>query len=241
MRVPAVRGVIRRRILVNFRIDPEVMQRQLPAPFRPKLQQGSAIAGICLIRLERIRPRLLPAALGISSENAAHRVAVLWEDDEARTREGVFIPRRDTSSALNLIAGGRLLPGEHHRAAFAVQDADGAIDLRMQAADGQVAVRVRGHPAAALPATSCFGSLAEASAFFEGGALGYSATRDLGRFDGLVLRTERWTVEPLDVDEVYSSYFSDPARFPAGSVAFDCALLMRDINHEWLGTDDLYA
>jgi hypothetical protein len=54
MKLPVVQGVIRRRLLVNFRVDPEVMARHLPPPFRPKLHHGFAIAGICLIRLERV-------------------------------------------------------------------------------------------------------------------------------------------------------------------------------------------
>ena len=81
MQLPKVHGIIKRRLLVNFRVDPAVMQRQLPAPFRPKLHQGKAIAGICLIRLEGIRPRRFPRLLGLSSENAAHRIAVLWENE----------------------------------------------------------------------------------------------------------------------------------------------------------------
>jgi hypothetical protein len=40
-------------------------------------------------------------------------------------------------------------------------------------------------------------------------------------------------MEPLAVDAVASSYFEDEARFPRGSVVFDCALLMRDIPHHW--------
>jgi hypothetical protein len=81
MRVPVIQGVIRRRILVNFRVDPDVMKAQLPSRFTPKLQRNHAIAGVCLIRLEAIRPRLLPGFAGIPSENAAHRIAVLWETD----------------------------------------------------------------------------------------------------------------------------------------------------------------
>jgi hypothetical protein len=49
---------------------------------------GMGIAGICLIRLKQIRPRSLPALLGLSSENAAHRIAVEWEEHGAY-REGV--------------------------------------------------------------------------------------------------------------------------------------------------------
>jgi len=39
----------------------------------------------------------------------------------------------------------------------------------------------------------------------------------------------------LQVHDVFSSYFSDETKFPAGSVEFDCALIMRDIEHEWHG------
>ncbi len=35
MRIPAIRGVIDRRILVNYRVDPSVLAGLLPEPFRP--------------------------------------------------------------------------------------------------------------------------------------------------------------------------------------------------------------
>jgi hypothetical protein len=238
MRLPTIEGVIRRRILVNFRVDPQVMRNLLPSRFTPKLQAGQAIAGICLIRLEQIRPKLLPQFLGISSENAAHRVAVLWEE-EGQPKEGVFIPRRDTNSLINHFLGGRVFPGEHHQAEFKVEEDGSRIALSMKSEDGEVAVEVSGHMAEALPQASVFGSLPEASAFFESGSLGYSVTSDLHRLDGLELHTDAWRVEPLEVEAVYSSYFADEKLFPRGSVAFDHALLMRNIAHEWHSASDL--
>src|SRR5262249_13956932 len=124
MRLPVIQGTIRRRILANLRVDPEVMQREIPARFRPKLQNGWAVAGICLIRLERIRPLKLPELVGLNSENAAHRVAVAWTE-EAQEREGVFISRRDTRPQSNHLLGGRIFPGEHHQAQFKVSEAEG--------------------------------------------------------------------------------------------------------------------
>src|SRR5438105_2598391 len=97
MKIPVIRGTIDRRILVNYRVDPEVLARILPKPFQPKLANGVGMAGVCLIRLKHIRPRFLPPFLGFSSENAAHRIAVQWQQG-GEPREGVFIPRRDTSS-----------------------------------------------------------------------------------------------------------------------------------------------
>src|SRR5688572_7966261 len=109
MKIPVIRGLIDRRILVNYRVAPEALKKLVPEPFRPKLINGVGIAGICLIRLKEIRPSLLPAVFGVASENAAHRIAVEW-DEKGMVREGVYIPRRDTSSRFNVLFGGRVFP-----------------------------------------------------------------------------------------------------------------------------------
>jgi len=240
MKLPVIQGIIRRRILANFRIDPEIMQREMPSRFRPKLQNGVAIAGICLIRLEHIRPRSMPAMIGVNSENAAHRVAVVWEEGSI-VREGVFISRRDTSSQINQFLGGRIFPGEHHLASFMVTESDSEISLAMKSADATVRVEISGRIAQSLPRASVFSSLVEASSFFEGGAVGYSVTSEAGRLDGLKLETKEWRVEPLDIEQIYSSYFSDETRFPRGKIEFDHALIMRNVAHEWHNADDLYV
>jgi uncharacterized protein YqjF (DUF2071 family) len=238
MRLPVIEGIIRRRMLVNFRVDPEVIQSILPSRLRPKLHQGQAVAGICLIRLEHVRPKMFPEIVGISSENAAHRIAVVW-DENGLAQEGVFIPRRDTNSEINHLLGGRLFPGEQHKAEFKVDETASNIAFSMKSDDGEVAVEVMGHQSEELPRTSIFHSLAEASSFFEAGSLGYSATSDGNRLDGMRLETREWRVEPLEVQQVYSSYFADVARFPKGSAEFDHALIMRDIAHEWHTASDL--
>jgi hypothetical protein len=239
MRLPVIEGLIRRRILVNFRVDPEVLQRALPSPFRPKLHAGYAIVGICLIRLEQIRPKGLPAFMGVASENAAHRIAVLWDDPSGEVRDGVYIPRRDTNSLLNHLAGGRIFPGEHQLTDFDASDDGSQISIFIRARDGGMTVRLSAQNVDTLPGSSCFRNLAESSSFFETGTVGYSVTTDCCRLDGIRLETNGWHVRPLSVDHVESSYFSNPHMFPSGSVSFDHALIMRDVRHEWHDVDDL--
>lgn len=238
MRIPVVRGVIDRRILANYHIDPEVMAQSLPAPFRPKIVDGHAIGGICLIRLKNIRPRFIPFPWGIRSENAAHRIAVEWDVD-GKTQEGVYIPRRDTNSRWNTLAGGTIFPGVHHHASFTVDETDNHFSVSVQSDDGEVQVQVSGTVTESLPKSSVFSSTSEASEFFRLGSLGYSDTLTDGQFDGLEMSCDNWQVEALDVEKVESSYFEDVSRFPKGSATFDCALLMRGIDHEWHGRETM--
>jgi hypothetical protein len=232
MRLPVIQGVIARRILANYRVDADVLARFLPPPFRPKLIRGFGIAGICLIGLRQIKPRMIRGKFGFSSENAAHRIAVEWTEGKT-IREGVFIPRRDSSSRINALVGGRLFPGFHHHAAFQVVEQGDFVRVALESDDHLTQVWVEGQVVSSLPSSSVFHSLREASAFFEAGSVGYSVTPMPGQYDGLELRTYDWKVEPLAVDRITSSFFEDEGVFPPGSICFDCALLMRGIRHEW--------
>jgi hypothetical protein len=238
MKLPVLRGTIDRRILANYRIDPAVMKAILPQPFRPKIVSGFAIGGICLIRLKSIRPTFFPFHWGLGSENAAHRIAVEWDFD-GRTLEGVYIPRRDTSSRLNTLVGGRIFPGVHHHAAFAVKESQESLAVNLTSDDGETHVSICGTVTEAFPENSVFTSLSDASDFFKRGSLGYSVTRINGKYDGLELRCREWKMESLCLEKFESSFFDDRSRFPADSIQFDCALLMRNIEHEWHGREEL--
>ena len=228
---PAMHAVMTRRLLINFRVQPDAIAAVLPPPFRPKLVRGWAMGGICLIGLEDLRPAWVPRGLGTRSENAAHRIAVEWTE-AGRTREGVFIPRRDTNSLLNRAAGGRLFPGIHHAAIFRCAQTESRFEVELRSRDRETRVSVAARLSDRWPSGSVFQSLDEASAFFRSGGCGWSPVNGAG-LEGVELCTERWAMQSLEVERVESSYFSDPRRFPPGAVHFDCALLMRGIAHEW--------
>ncbi|WP_256298322.1 DUF2071 domain-containing protein [Haloarchaeobius salinus] len=231
--VPTFRGVIDRRILVNFAVEPAALDPVLPDRFRPRTVDGPAgeraIGGVCCIRLTAMRPRGLPAAIGVTAENAAHRIGVEWEGDDGETRSGVYVPRRDTSSRLVSVFGSRSF-GRHHHADFAVSEGDGRYQLRMANVAHDVTVEVDATATDGLPEGSVFPDLAAASAYHECGAVGYCPTPSGDRLAGVELATDEWHVEPLSVASVRASFFE---QLPDDAVAFDNALLMRDIGHEW--------
>jgi len=229
MKIPTIHGYIDRRILINFTADPKAVEPIVPFPFRPKIYKDKAIVGICLIRLKHIKPKRLPDFIGVNSENGAHRIAVEW-DENGETKSGVYIPRRDTSLKLNALAGGRIFPGKHHYAKFNVQESNGNYHIDFKSSDN-TQIRIDATETKFFNNKSIFETLNEASDFFEKGSLGYSPSND--GFDGLKLKTYKWQVSALDVSNVKSSFFEDVKLFPKGSVVFDHALLMTNIEHEW--------
>jgi len=232
VKAPVMAGIVERRLLVNYRTDPDVTACLLPAPLRPQLVNGHAVAGICLIRLGRLRPYPLPARIGIRTENAAHRIAVEW-DVPAGVATGVYIPRRDTGSRGTALAGGRLFPGEHHRAHFTVVEDEQTLRVAFRSIDNTGAVRIHVRVSPTWPGSTLFADLAEASEFFRQGCAGYSETTNGRHLDGLELRSSSWAIEPVEVADLHSTFFEDPAFFPPGTAEFDGALLMRDLPVTW--------
>lgn len=237
MRMPPLAAVVERRLLVNYRVDPDVARTLLPAPLEPQLVDGSAVAGICLLRLGVLRPAVVPFRIGWGAENAAHRIAVTWEDGGTR-RSGVFVPYRHSASVLPVLAGGRLFPGVHHSARFEVDETAERVRValigrpsdRVETTDVDVDVRIGGPWTSAL-----FPTLAAASEFFRRGSVGLSPSRDDRRLERMVLSTDAWHVEAATALSVRSSFFD---RLPAGSAELDSVLIMRDVPVTWSAPGD---
>ncbi|TKC59170.1 hypothetical protein FBD94_16695 [Pedobacter hiemivivus] len=236
MKIPIIHGYIERRILINFTADPKTIEEILPFPFRPIIYKKKAIVGICLIRLKNIKPKGLPAFVGINSENGAHRIAVEW-DENGETKTGVYIPRRDTSLRFNTLVGGRLFPGKHYYAKFNVKEGNGNYHIDFKSSDDTETL-IDAVESKTFNDNSIFETLHDASNFFKSGELGYSPNKD--KFEGLKLNTYNWEVRPLEVLKVKSSFFENEEVFPKGSVTFDNALLMTNIEHEWK-SEKLYS
>jgi hypothetical protein len=158
-------------------------------------------------------------------------MAVKWEEN-GELKEGVYIPRRDTSSRLNSLAGGTIFPGIHHLAKFSVNENDGTYKVSF-VNDDKTSLSIRAKETEKWNKESVFNNLDCVSDFFEQGSVSYSPYKN--NFDGLELKAKNWKVSLLEAESVQSSFFEDETIFPRGSVKFDNALLMKHIDHEWIG------
>ena len=232
MQLPVIVGLLDRRILLNYRFDPEYLSKFVPQPFRPRLHKGYGVGGICMIRFHHLRPRHIPQMLGINSENAAHRIAVEWMQN-GTNHEGVFIPRRDTASGFNYWAGGRIFPGIFQQSIFQVNENAGHYHVEIAQAGVSPHVIFDGEECDDFSESSIFQSVDEASEFFAKGAVGYSLANDKSHYQGMELRLLEWHIQPLKINQAYARLYEEAHDFPNGSVEIDSAMVMKKLRHEW--------
>lgn len=236
---PTIESTIERRLLVNFGADPTVVQALLPAGFRPALVRDAAVVGICILRLANVRPTGTRVPFGVRSESAAHRMAVEWDADDGTTALGVYVPRRDTSSRLSSLLGGRVLAGVLRHADISVEERRGHLSVHVDGEDGlrlEVVARETSTWSSGL-----FASVEEASAFFHEGCVAYSPNPRHQAIDGVQLDSTAWIGSPMEVMRLHSSVLSDTHLFPTGSLVYDSALIVRDVRATWRSAGDRAA
>lgn len=231
LKIPQLDGIIRARLLLNYRVDPDVVRPLLPEAFAPLTVNGAAVAGVCVIRLEKVRPKILRWFPPMSFISLAHRVAVQWRD-QAGLQSGVYIWRRVTDSRLVALAGGRVFPGSQSTARVRLQ-----VDHRSVRA---IAVSGEGTILSGLfergsnrGGGSLFSDHEKRERFFAAGGLGVSPARGGKGYDGMRLEVENWNSTLVEAVNVSSEFFDNSDRFPRDGIAFDHAMLMENLNHTW--------
>jgi hypothetical protein len=220
----AIRGTIRRRLLVNALVDPDEAAGRLPVGLRPHVTGDGTVVGCCLLAIERIRPAGVPRVLGMGLRAAAHRISVEW-DDESGTAVGVYVPLRHTDSLPARLLGGRWFPGVHRRASIEIAEDDSRlrwiVEPRRDADLYEIRVEARVSPTeAAQPCEPIGGTCLAATV---GLSPDFTGSLEAARMEPAHRAAQ--PVEVIDLDSEYLAGFTT-AR-PATSY------LMRDVDVIW--------
>lgn len=214
-------GHIRRRLLVNFWVDPGEAASHLPDGLRPHIgSNGGVIVGCCMIELDNVRPSPMPVGAGVRA--AAHRICCEVGAPERATR-AVFVPSRQTDALLPVLAGGRLFPGVHRRAEVRVSATD---KLHWAVRD-----KGRGDPfsiTATADLVSGRPTSGEVAQTVIGTTLGLSPGHRRGSIEAVEMEPDRLDAQEVDLVQVDS-------KFIAGFTTAEPAetLLMTDVAVTW--------
>jgi hypothetical protein len=148
---------------------------------------------------------------------------------------GLWILRSDTDRRL-MVLGGNLLTRYHYRLARMRLEVDGArLCATADSRDGRADLTVTADlapPAAALPASSPFATLADARRF--AGPLPYTFDYEARSESMIVVKAHRsrWRPEPVSVDVSRMTFFTDD-RFRGATPVLANAFHVDDIDYGW--------
>jgi hypothetical protein len=222
----AVRGTIRRRLLVNAVVDPDEAAARLPAELRPHVTELGTVVGCCLLEIEHIRPDRVPAAAGRRLRAAAHRISVEWDDRAGTTTVGVYVPVRDSDSRLAVALGGRWFPGTHRRASIDIAAPSGK--LRWLVGDARGGSRYDIRVTASIPPGAPGSTTCEPiGGTCLGATIGLSPDRR-GVLEGARMDTDHRLAREVTIEDLDSGFLAGFATaHPAPSY------LMRDVDVTW--------
>lgn len=230
MKISTIAGWLTWRIAVNYRVAPHVMREWIPEPFRPKLIEGHALAGLDLVHQKHQRIAGLPKRMGLTSFLAVHRVLVEWEEMGMR-KTGLFVLRRDSSLSVHAWAGGRMYPGLYHRSRFKVSQKDDAFSLRMRSRDDQT-IAFEAEKTSHFPHYASFGQINRVASAIRAASPAYQARPDhCDIYEGVDWEIKRWQPQPLRVTHLHASFFEG---MPKNSIFFDHAFLIGESPHRWV-------
>jgi hypothetical protein len=227
MKMPKLATTIDRRLFITYRLNPELLKPILPEGLEPDIINGYAVAGICLIRLKNMRPQWFTPELGITVENVAHRIAIKYVDDQGETHSGVYIPERHTSSELAAGVGSAALPGIYKKGSFEVHETDKNFNIHMKGKELAVDID------ASLTEnweSQLFDTAEAASNFYRYAPIAISPAPKGHKFETLELATETWAVDKVQVNKLVATFYD---AMPQSEIAFDHALVMRNIRATW--------
>lgn len=151
---------IRHCLLVNHRVEPDVLAAVLPEPLVPAVHLGQAWVTVVVVRLEKMRPAGLPPAVGVTDDQLLFRAMV-----ELDGRRGAHFLRSEARSGAVAAVASTVSSFNYHRSSVRLAvgaDRIGLVPRRRGAVADAVASFDIGAASTELPASSSFARLDEA-------------------------------------------------------------------------------
>jgi uncharacterized protein YqjF (DUF2071 family) len=197
--------------LLSYGIDPEQASALVPAGLELITCRGAAFFNIVICRVDRMRARFTPRALGVTYWHIAYRVQVRATLADSRSMEGLYFLRSDIDRPLFGVIGNRLTDFRFHAAMVRFSNHnEAAWSLRVEptAGDAQAFLAVRRSASDALPPASPFASLEERERVLKYAPFGLSVSSSgqCLRVAEVIRDETLWREESVEVEAAEWSY-----------------------------------
>jgi uncharacterized protein YqjF (DUF2071 family) len=217
--------------LLNFAVDPDVIRRLIPHPLDVDVVHDRGFVTVVCADMVRMRPSPLPRPFGITYDQVVYRVPVRY-----RGEPGLFFLGSDAAQPLMVAAGAAFSMFRVRLSKTRITDAGDRVSIdvfgRRPGVDLHAYLKLD-PPATNIPASSAFGSKAEAQSFLVDRFVAF--VPGVGGRPMRRVRVKRgtWDVVLPSTTDVRSDLLDDSTDFPAGSAELDSTFVARGIPYRW--------
>lgn len=219
--VKRVSAHIERRIVINFSVDPNEIERVVDCPWlRPQVVAGQGVASLCVLWMDGVIPTGWPKFLAQSQISIAVRFGVI----NVETGEpGVYVPERCSNTVLAWLL--TRMGGSCIHPKIRVTEADGVIGIKRNGVDF-AGFRVDDTP----KESKLFSNSGEFEDFIRAGKRSYGPALRRGQIDVVDLNKSETSFVPLGVEMLDLRGIS--AIIP-GVLTLDSAYETRNAEYAW--------
>lgn len=216
------------RFIFNFRLSPDALNTQLPAPWlKPQVLNGWAVVSFCILKLDRVMISPLPGFLGFETVSCAYRCGVIDSSGDG-PQPSVYITDRNTD--LPMIA--RLAPfiflDTIPMVRVSITHENDVVDIQASYLDRQRLFAAKVAPGKLD--SQLFGSVKDFVGFIKGGVSSYSPSIFGDQLTRVDLAKEDANYEPLNANVEFS--WLDGAWRDSGLI-YDSAIRATGGRYKW--------
>jgi hypothetical protein len=171
-------GVLDRCWLFTYQTPEEEARALLPRQLEPVTHGGCAFWSVVVCHIQAMRPKPLPALLGMSYWHVAYRFYVRCHPASGPPLEGLYFLRSDCDRPLITLLGNLLTDYQFHTAGVEVAEEPPFVHFSVRSPDAPAHATLDRSRPAELPTHSVFASLDEAAAFLKYQPRALSITED---------------------------------------------------------------
>jgi hypothetical protein len=193
------------RYIFNFRIAPAELKKRLPAPWlEPQVFNGHSVVSFCILWLERLTVKPIPAILNYSTISCAYRIGVL-DVSEPTPVPSVYVVDRWADLAWCARLGPLLLQDTIPVIKGSIaHNNDRTTRVQMSYTDGSALFEAAVRPRDAGFGSQVFDQKEDFAAFIRNGVASYAPSLHAGKLTKVDLHKEEVDYEPLDATVDFS-------------------------------------
>ena len=227
-----MRGMVTRRFLVSYPVDPVLLTDRLPPGAELSLHDEAAWVSACFVNMKNMRPSVFPRSMGFELNYLIHRTRARLPFPDGKKREAVLVLEPNLDRRVLGWFGARLTGVEFNYRPIRLNETEKSWTLLMK--DHEEIVYDAVIPKSSInpdaPASARFSSINSADDFLLGVSFGGQWHAKTNRLRLLAETHDRWNTL-MGECKTNSNRFLESLGNEAGSLEADHVISMTDIPH----------